>query len=190
MQKGFCVWLTGLPCSGKTTIALELISILRGRGRKVTLLDGDVVRPWLSKELGFSKSDRAANITRVGHIAELLTSHGAAVICSLVSPYRKAREEVRSMIGRDFVEVWVSTEANICESRDVKGMWKEARNGRRPNFTGLDDPYEPPVGPEITIDTVRETPLQSAERIWGYLSSCGYLDVPAERRQHGPVAAL
>ena len=90
MQKGFCVWLTGLPCSGKTTIAMELISMLTSRGRKVTLLDGDIVRPWLSRELGFSKSDRAMNITRVGHIAELLTSHGAAVICSLVSPYREA----------------------------------------------------------------------------------------------------
>jgi adenylyl-sulfate kinase len=191
MQKGFCVWLTGLPCSGKTTIAVELISMLSKRGRQVTLLDGDAVRPWLSRELGFSKSDRAMNITRVGHIAELLTFHGAAVICSLVSPYREAREQVRNMIGRNFVEVWVSTDANICENRDVKGMWKEARNGRRPNFTGLDDPYEPPAVPEITIDTIHETPRMSAERIFRYLASYGHLDdAMAERRQHGPVATL
>ena len=191
MQKGFCVWLTGLPCSGKTTIATELISMLSNRGRKVTLLDGDVVRPWLSKELGFSKSDRAMNITRVGHIAELLTSHGAAVLCSLVSPYREAREQVRTMIGLDFIEVWVRTDAGTCESRDVKGMWKEARCGKRPNFTGLDDPYEPPTDAEIKIDTVNETPRQSADRIFRYLSSCGYLDAVAERRQHhGPVATL
>jgi adenylyl-sulfate kinase len=191
MRKGFCVWLTGLPCSGKTTIAVELTGMLSSIGRRVTLLDGDAVRPWLSKELGFSRSDRAANITRVGHIAEMLTSHGAAVICSLVSPYREARDQVRTMIGRDFVEVWVRTDADTCERRDVKGMWKEARRGKRPNFTGLDDPYEPPASAEIDIDTIHETPRQSAERIFGYLASCGHLDALTERRlQHGAVAAL
>ncbi len=191
MRKGFCVWLTGLPCSGKTTIALELMAMLNTRGRKVTLLDGDVVRPWLSRELGFSKSDRTMNITRVGHIAELLTAHGAAVVCSLVSPYREAREEVRNMMGRMFVEVWVDTDAGTCEARDVKGMWKEARNGRRPNFTGLDDPYEPPAVPELTICTMNETPRQSAERIFRHLASGGYVEARAERRQqHEPVGAL
>lgn len=192
MQKGFCVWLTGLPCSGKTTIARELISMLGLKDRRATLLDGDLVRPWLSKELGFSKDDRSANITRVGHIAEMLAQHGAAVICSLVSPYREAREQVRKMIGEDFVEVWVCTDPKTCAVRDVKGMWQEALNGKRPNFTGFDDPYEPPARAEIIIDTVNETAQQSAQRIFDYLLSGGYLDSrTSERRpQHDSVAAF
>lgn len=191
MQKGFCVWLTGLPCSGKTTIAEELIKMLDKLGRRVTLLDGDLVRPWLSKELGFSKDDRTANITRVGHIAQMLASHGAAVICSLVSPYREAREQVRNMVGKDFVEVWVCADPATCATRDVKGMWKEAKSGKRPNFTGLDDPYEPPARAEIIIDTSNETPKQSAQHVLDHLLSSGYLDRAPERSQkHEAMATI
>ena len=139
-------------------------------GRKVAVLDGDVVRTHLSKGLGFSKKDRDINVRRIGFVSSGLVELGGIVICAVVSPYRETREEVRGMIGSDkFVEVYVDTPIAVCEDRDVKGMYAKARNGDLDGFTGVDDPYEPPLQPEITLDTVNHTPIENAHFILDYL---------------------
>ncbi len=175
-KQGFCVWLTGLPCSGKSTIAEILSVMLQARGRKVTLLDGDVVRTHLSKGLGFSKEDRIANILRVGFVASEIVKHNGVVICALVSPYRSARNQVRNMMeeGR-FIEVFVDAPVEVCEQRDTKGLYKKAREGLIKGFTGVDDPYEPPEAPEVHIDTTKLTPEEGAKKILEYLIAEGFI---------------
>jgi adenylylsulfate kinase len=145
-ERGVTVWFTGLSGAGKTTITQALGNQLKQRGCKVELLDGDIIRENLSKGLTFSKEDRDINIRRIGFVANLLTRNGVIVLVSAISPYRAVREEVRSLIG-DFLEVYVSAPLEVCESRDVKGLYKRARAGEMQGFTGIDDPYEPPLNP-------------------------------------------
>jgi sulfate adenylyltransferase len=173
---GFCVWFTGLSGSGKTTTAEVLLGMLTRRGRTVTYLDGDVVRLHLSKGLGFSREDRDTNILRIGFVASEIIRHGGAVITAAISPYRATRQEVRKMVGSDhFIEVFVDAPIEVCEQRDVKGMYARARRGEITTFTGIDDPYEPPLGPEISLDTVHASVEENASRIMAYLEQHGFL---------------
>jgi len=169
-QRGVCVWFTGLSSAGKSTIAGILADRLERRGRTVTLLDGDVVRTHLSKDLGFSKDDRDTNIRRIGFVASEVVRHGGAVICAVVSPYDATREEVRQQIGTDsFVLVYVATPVEECERRDVKGLYARARRGEITGMTGIDDPYEPPSRPDIVLDTVGSDAETCADRIDEFL---------------------
>jgi len=169
---GVCVWFTGLSGSGKSTTANALIGLLRERGREVTVLDGDVVRTHLSKGLGFSREDRDTNVRRIGFVASEVVRHGGIVVAAVVSPYRATRDEVREMVGRDrFVEVFVDTPLEVCEERDVKGWYARARNGEVAAFTGVDDPYEPPLQPEITLRTTDTTPEANASLVLEYLDA-------------------
>ncbi len=173
---GFCVWFTGLSGSGKSTTAEVLLDKLTGRGRTVTYLDGDVVRTHLSKGLGFSREDRDTNILRIGFVASEVIRHGGAVICAAISPYRATRQEVRRMAGNGhFIEVYVDTPIEVCEQRDVKGMYARTRRGEITAFTGIDDPYEPPFNPEIRLDTVHASVEENADRIMTYLEKHGFL---------------
>jgi sulfate adenylyltransferase len=175
-KQGLCLWFTGLSGSGKSTIANALTDMLLERGRQVTLLDGDVVRTHLSKGLGFSKEDRDTNILRIGFVASELTRHHGTVICAAISPYRNTRNEVRQMVGGDhFVEVFVDTPLEVCEARDVKGLYARARRGEIKGFTGIDDPYEAPQNPEVRVETVGKTPEDSAREIVGYLEQRNFV---------------
>ncbi|MBI3470002.1 MAG: bifunctional sulfate adenylyltransferase/adenylylsulfate kinase [Candidatus Solibacter usitatus] len=175
-QQGFCVWFTGLPSAGKSTIADILAVLLMERGRQATILDGDVVRTHLSKGLGFSKEDRDTNILRIGFVASEIARHNGAVICAAVSPYRSTRDQVRSMVGLDrFIQVFVDTPIGVCEQRDVKGFYARARTGELKGFTGVDDPYEAPVAPELTLTTTDCSPEQNAHKIVQYLVERGFL---------------
>jgi bifunctional enzyme CysN/CysC len=168
--RGCCVWLTGLSGAGKSTIAEALIARLKEHGREVTFLDGDVVRTHLSKGLGFSREDRDANVKRIGFVAGEVVRHGGVAICAVVSPYDATREECRGMIGADrFVLVHVSTPLDICEQRDPKGMYARARRGEIRDFTGIDDPYEPPARPDVVLTTTGSTPDESARMILSHL---------------------
>jgi len=169
-RRGMTVWLTGLSSAGKSTLGQALYDRLWAMGHKVEFLDGDTVRQNLCKGLGFSKEDRDENIRRIGFVAELLTRNGVVVLVSAISPYRSVREEVRRRIG-DFVEVYVNAPLAVCEQRDVKGLYKKARSGQLPGFTGVDDPYEPPENPEVECRTDLETPQESAERVLRYLEA-------------------
>ena len=177
-DKGFTLWFTGLSGAGKTTISEIVEKELRDRGSRVEVLDGDVVRENLSKGLGFSKEDRDINIRRIGFVAELLARNGVKVITAAISPYRSVRDEVRGLVGDHFLEVYIATPLDVCEDRDVKGLYAKARSGALKGFTGIDDPYEPPRSPEIEIATEGETPEESAARIIDVLEARGYLDVP------------
>jgi len=175
-KQGVCIWFTGLSGSGKSTTAEILTSLLLERGRQVSLLDGDVVRTHLSKGLGFSREDRDTNILRIGYVAGEIARHGGTVICAAISPYRATRNEVRKMVGTDhFVETFVDTPIDVCEQRDVKGLYARARRGQITGFTGVDDPYEPPLEPEITLDTVDHTAEENARKIIAYLEERGFL---------------
>jgi len=175
-RQGFCIWFTGLSGAGKSTTAEIVVSRLLEHGRQVTLLDGDVVRTHLSKGLGFSKEDRDANILRIGFVAAEIVRHGGAVVCAAVSPYRATRDAVREMVGAsNFIEVFVDTPLDICESRDPKGMYAQARSGTIKNFTGIDDPYESPVAPEVILDTTMVTAEQNAGRIVSMLAERGLI---------------
>lgn len=175
-RRGLCVWFTGLSGSGKSTIAEILAVLFLERGRSVTLLDGDVVRTHLSSGLGFSREDRDANIRRIGFVASEIVRHHGVVICAAVSPYRATRNEVRSMVGADqFIEVFVDTPLEVCERRDPKGLYAKARGGELKGFTGVDDPYEPPLGPEIRLATVDCTPEEDARSIIRHLVERGFL---------------
>ena len=175
-RQGICVWFTGLSGAGKSTTAEVLLSLLSEHGRQVTILDGDVVRTHLSKGLGFSKEDRDTNIRRIGYVGSEIVRHGGTVICAAVSPYRATRNEVRSMVkSGHFVEVFVDTPLEVCEGRDAKGMYQKARRGEIKGFTGIDDPYEAPENPEITLDTVAQSPQQNARRIIDHLQGLGFL---------------
>ena len=163
-QKGFTLWFTGLSGAGKTTLARLVETELRTRGQKLEVLDGDIIRTNLSKGLGFSKEDRDTNIRRIGFVCHLLTRNDVVAIVAAISPYREVREEVRNQIG-SFVEVFVKCPIEVLAERDVKGLYKKALAGELKNFTGVDDPYEEPLSPEIVIETDSETPDQSARRI-------------------------
>ncbi len=175
-KQGFCIWFTGLSGSGKSTTAEVLTSLLLERGKQITVLDGDVVRTHLSKGLGFSPEDRDTNILRIGFVAGEIARHGGSVICAAISPYRSTRNEARKMVGEErFIEVFVDTPIEVCEQRDVKGLYARARRGQITGFTGVDDPYEAPVNPEITLNTVEFNPEENAHKIVAYLESRGFL---------------
>jgi len=176
-KQGFCVWFTGLSAAGKSTTAEILTARLQEHGRQVTLLDGDIVRTHLSSGLGFSKHDRDLNIRRIGFVASEIARHHGAVICAAVSPYRTTRNEVRNMVGSDrFIEVFVDTPLDECERRDTKGMYLKARRGEIKNFTGVDDPYEPPLNPELRIETMNNSAEENADAIAAYLSERGWIN--------------
>ncbi|MEN3045437.1 MAG: adenylyl-sulfate kinase [Candidatus Hydrothermales bacterium] len=180
-KRGFCVWLTGLPCSGKTTIAKKLAEKLVERNKDVEVLDGDLIRNFLNKDLGFTREDRMENMRRVSFLSELLTRHGVNVIVALVSPYREGRQRARESIP-NFIEVYVKASLEVCEKRDVKGMYKKAREGLIKNFTGIDDPYEEPLNPEVICDTEKETVNESVDKILRFLEDRGYIEKIEEVR--------
>jgi sulfate adenylyltransferase len=175
-RQGVCIWFTGLSGAGKSTTAEVLTILLLEHGRQSTLLDGDIVRTHLSKGLGFSKEDRDINIRRIGYVAAEIVRHGGVVLCAAVSPYRSTRNDVRNMVGQDnFVEVFVDTPLSVCEQRDTKGMYAKARRGEIRDFTGIDDPYEAPLHPEITIKTTDRAPEKNARGIFDFLVTKGFV---------------
>ena len=165
LSNGLTVWFTGLPSSGKTTIAHALEKRLLDAGLRVEVLDGDVVRTHLTKGLGFSKEDRDENIRRIGFVAHLLARNGVVVLASVISPYREIRDEVRELHDGRFVEVYVSTPVDVCAERDVKGLYAKAFSGEIKEFTGVSDPYEIPENPAWVCDTENETPEESAQKL-------------------------
>ncbi len=175
MMEGVTVWFTGLPCSGKSTIADRVAEILKEKGYKVERLDGDILRKHISKDLGFSKEDRFENLRRAGFIAKLLTRNGVIVLASFVSPYKEIREELKKEIG-NFIEIYVRASRETCIKRDVKGMWKKAMNGEIKNFTGWDDPYEEPENPDLIIDTDNEEIDKSVNKVLELLERKGYIN--------------
>ncbi|MFB2896271.1 adenylyl-sulfate kinase [Aerosakkonemataceae cyanobacterium BLCC-F50] len=175
MRRGVTVWFTGLSGAGKTTISKAVEQELRSQGYLVEVLDGDIVRQNLTKGLGFSKEDRDENIRRIGFVAHLLTRNGVIVLVSAISPYREIRQEVKSKIG-DFIEVFVNAPLDVCEKRDVKGLYKKARLGEIKHFTGIDDPYEVPINPDVECHTDIETEAESVAKVWQKLQAFGYLD--------------
>jgi len=176
-KQGLCVWFTGLSGCGKSTIASALIPMLMEHGRQATVLDGDVVRTHLSKGLGFSKEDRDTNILRIGFVAGEITRHNGTAVCAAISPYRSTRNEARKMAGEDrFVEIWVNTPLEVCEQRDIKGLYAKARRGEIKGFTGIDDPYEEPLNAEVVLDTVDITPEDNARLIVEYLLERGFIN--------------
>jgi adenylylsulfate kinase len=177
-KKGFTLWFTGLSGAGKTTLARLVDAELKTRGHKVEVLDGDIIRTNLSKGLGFSKEDRDTNIRRIGFVCHLLSRNDVVAIAAAISPYRAVREEVRGQIG-SFVEVYVKCPIEVLAERDVKGLYKKALAGEIKNFTGVDDPYEEPLAPEITVYTDLETPEHSAARIITKLEGLGLVE-PAQ----------
>jgi sulfate adenylyltransferase len=178
-KQGFCIWFTGLSGSGKSATTQVLTSLLLERGREITILDGDVVRTHLSKGLGFSKEDRDTNILRIGFVAGEIVRAGGAVICAAISPYRAARNQARQMVGEHFIMAYMDTPVEICEQRDVKGLYVQARqamaSGRPIGFTGVDDPYEPPVNPEIILQGYGATPEENARKVVKFLEEQGFL---------------
>jgi len=175
-RQGVCVWFTGLSGSGKSTTADILTVLLLEHGRQVTVLDGDVVRTHLSKGLGFSKEDRDVNIRRIGFVAAEIVRHGGVVLCAAVSPYRATRNEVRDLVGKDrFLEVWVNTPLEVCEERDTKGLYAKARRGELTGVTGIDDPYEPPLAAELTLETVAHDAEGNARMVLDSLLREGFV---------------
>jgi adenylyl-sulfate kinase len=173
-HQGCAVWFTGMSAAGKTTAARLLESRLRALGARVEVLDGDLVRTRLSKGLGYGKEDRDENIRRIGFVCELLSRNGVIVIVSAISPYRSVRDEVRRQIPQ-FVEVYMDCPIEVLIARDVKGLYKKALAGEISHFTGVSDPYEPPLAPEVTIHSDRETPDEGVEKVWRVLVERGLL---------------
>lgn len=181
-RQGFCVWFTGLSGAGKSTTAEILTELLLEHGRRVTLLDGDVVRTHLSKGLGFSKEDRDTNIRRIGFVASEIVRHGGVAVCAAVSPYRATRNDVRNMVGADrFIEVFVDTPLQVCEQRDTKGIYAKARRGEIVGLTGIDDPYEAPLSPEVTLDAVAHRAEENARLILKRLIETGFVAKPQQK---------
>jgi adenylyl-sulfate kinase len=174
VTQGFTLWLTGLSGAGKSTLAERLAPALRGRGVPVEVLDGDEVRTHLSRGLGFSREDRDTNVRRLGYVAKLLSRNGVAVITAAISPYRATRDEVRGQHER-FVEVFVRCPLHVLVERDVKGLYAKALRGEIEHFTGISDPYEEPLSPELIVDSSREQVELSVERILSTLERLGYL---------------
>ena len=173
-QRGFTAWFTGIPCSGKTTIADRVAEILREKGHRVERLDGDIVRKGLTSDLGFSKEDRDENIKRVTFVAKLLTKNEVAVLATFVSPYRERRAKTREEIG-NFVEVYTRCPVEVCIKRDVKGMYEKALTGEIRNFTGVDDPYEEPEDPELILNTDKDDIEECARKVIVKLSELEYV---------------
>jgi adenylylsulfate kinase len=180
MSEGFTLWLTGLPGSGKSTLAAMAAEELRRRGYRVEILDGDEVRTHLSKDLGFSKEDRDANIRRIGYVCKLLSRNGIIAITAAISPYRAIRDEVRREHGR-FCEVYVKCSLQKLVERDEKGLYAKALSGEIPFFTGVSDPYEEPLGPELVIESDHETAEHSLQRLLGTLEKLDYIAGPQAR---------
>jgi adenylylsulfate kinase len=178
-ETGFVLWLTGLSGAGKSTVAAKLAPALAERGHRVELLDGDEVRTNLCQGLGFSRADRDTNIARIGYVAGKLAKHGVAVLVAAISPYRQARDQVRASVD-SFVEVFVAAPLNTCAERDVKGLYAKALAGEIPNFTGVSDPYEPPVNPEIVLHTEVETVDDSVDHVLTWLEA-NQLTGPSDR---------
>ena len=181
MSRGVCLWFTGLSGSGKTTTADRVVPMLEELGRTVTVLDGDVVRTHLSRGLGFSREDRDENVRRVGFVAAEIARHGGLSVCALVSPYRETRDEVRAMVDAaggegSFVEVFVDTPLDVVMKRDVKGLYAAADRGEVERMTGVADPYEPPLEPELRLETVGRSVDDNAAAVIGYLESEDLLD--------------
>jgi len=174
-QQGFCIWFTGLSGAGKTATAQVLTELLLEHGKQLTMLDGDVIRTHLSKGLGFSKEDRDTNIIRIGFVAGEIVRHGGVVVCAAISPYRAARNEARQVVGENFIMAYMDTPIEVCEQRDTKGLYAKARRGELKGFTGVDDPYEAPISPEITLQGMGVTPEENARKIIAYLTQQGYL---------------
>src|SRR5262245_39362400 len=174
-QKGFTLWFTGLSGAGNTTLARLVETELNLRGHKVEVLDGDIIRTNLSKGLGFSKEDRDTNIRRIGFVCHLLTRNDVVAIAAAISPYREVRDEVRRQIG-SFVEVYCKCPLEVLAERDVKGLYKKALAGEIKNFTGVDDPYEPPLAAEVVVETDRESPEESAARIIAKLEERSFVE--------------
>ncbi|MFH1841404.1 MAG: adenylyl-sulfate kinase [Candidatus Nealsonbacteria bacterium] len=174
-QKGFVLWFTGLPQSGKSTIADRIYQALKEKGLELERLDGDIVRQSFTKDLGFSKEDRDENIRRVGFLSKILSKHGVGVIASFIAPYKAQREGVRKE-AENFVEVYCKCPLEVCEKRDTRGFYKKARNGEIENFTGVSDPYEEPENPEITVETDKENIEQCIEKIINFLKKTGYIN--------------
>jgi adenylyl-sulfate kinase len=186
-SEGHCFWLTGLPSAGKTTIAAELKKLLEERGWRVELLDGDEVRRGLSADLGFDKASRETHAIRVTFVAKLLARNGVIPIVALISPYRSSRARARADIGR-FIEVYVTTPIDVCETRDVKGLYQKARKGLIRDMTGVDDPYEVPDAPEIKVDTVGKTPLESARFVLAEAERLGWPATPEASVARSPTS--
>ncbi len=177
-HKSAILWFTGLSGSGKSTIAHAVEEKLYQMGIHTYVLDGDNVRTGLNKDLGFSPEDRKENIRRIGEVSKLFVDAGIIVLSAFISPYKKDREFVRNIVGNgEFIEIYVKCPIEVCESRDVKGLYKKAREGLIKNFTGIDDPYEEPENPEIVIETDKETVEESVEKIINYLKEKGYIDL-------------
>src|SRR5436853_3546792 len=179
---GFTIWFTGLSGSGKSTLSEVIEQRLKARGRNVEVLDGDIVRTHLSKGLGFSREDRDTNIKRIGFVCGLLTRNGVVCISAAIAPYYEARDWARKEIG-NFVEVYVKCPLEVCRQRDVKGLYKLVDEGKIKNFTGVDDPYEEPVHPELVIETDKETIEESVARIFAKLTELGYLEAEDVQEQ-------
>ncbi|MGE0597987.1 MAG: adenylyl-sulfate kinase [Dehalococcoidia bacterium] len=182
-EEGFVLWFTGLSGAGKSTLTEAVAPLLRAHGRRIEVLDGDEVRLKLSKGLGFSREDRDTNILRIGFVANLLARNGIGVVTAAISPYRETRDAVRRMVEADgsrFIEAHVAATLEECEARDVKGLYAEARAGKRPGFTGIDDPYEVPLRPELTIPTGQESLNASLARVLTFLSEERLVDVVLE----------
>ncbi len=174
IQRGVTVWFTGFSGAGKSTIATALTEELKSQGYGLEVLDGDEIRENLTKDLGFSKEDRDTNIRRIGFVAKLLTRNGVIVLVPVISPYRAIREEIRKNIS-DFIEVFVNAPLSVCEERDVKGLYKKVREGKIKQFTGIDDPYEPPLNPEVECRTDKEELSESVAKIMNKLKESGYI---------------
>jgi adenylylsulfate kinase len=175
-QRGCTIWLTGLSGSGKSTIAVAAEKVLNEMGRLTYILDGDNIRHGLNSNLGFSPDDRTENIRRIGEVSKLFTDAGLIVFSSFISPYRADRDAVREIMGEgDFVEAWVQATVETCEGRDVKGLYKKARAGEIPEFTGISAPYEEPNKAELLLDTNTQTVDESVAQIVEYLKTNGYL---------------
>jgi adenylylsulfate kinase len=168
-HQGFTLWMTGLSGSGKSTITEVLIDEFEDRGIPLEVLDGDVVRENLSKGLGFSKEDRDTNIGRIAFVADLLSRNGVPVITAAISPYRELRDEARELMGDRFIEVFVKASVEVCAERDVKGLYEKAFKGEIKEFTGVSDPYEPPLNPELTLDTEHDSAEEDAATVLSLL---------------------
>ncbi|MFQ5956933.1 MAG: adenylyl-sulfate kinase [Candidatus Brocadiales bacterium] len=175
MAKGVTVWFTGLPSSGKSTIAHKVEATLRERGHKVEVFDGDVIRKNLCSDLGFSKEDRDTNIKRIAFVCKLMTRNDVVAIAAAISPYRETRDYAREEVGKDFLEVYVRCPLSICKDRDVKGLYKKALDGEIQGFTGIDDPYEEPLNPELILHTDKEPVEESTQRVLAELEKRGYI---------------
>jgi len=183
---GFTIWFTGLSGSGKSTLSEVIEQRLKARGRNVEVLDGDIVRTHLSKGLGFSREDRDTNIKRIGFVCNLLTRNGVICISAAIAPYREARDWARKEIG-NFVEVYVRCPIEVCRQRDVKGLYKLVDEGKIKNFTGVDDPYEEPLHPELIVETDTETVDESVARIFAKLTQLGYLEAEDDHEDESKV---